>query len=105
MEEKKERKAVAKKLITPNMQEWKPVSPKMPEKIQEAEESVTEEQVVEEPVVEEPENPTSDIIEDLIEESQSEIEEELNVKTVTFVDDLSKYLLFGTHNVFLCPCG
>ena len=54
MEEKKERKAVAKKLITPNMQEWKPVSPKMPEKIQEAEESVTEEQVVEEQAAEEP---------------------------------------------------
>lgn len=30
MEEKK--RAVAKKLITPNMQEWLPVSPKMPEK-------------------------------------------------------------------------
>lgn len=34
MEEKK--RAVAKKLITPNMQEWLPVSPKMPEKPQEA---------------------------------------------------------------------
>lgn len=33
MEEKK--RAVAKKLITPNMQEWLPVSPKMPEKTQE----------------------------------------------------------------------
>ncbi len=33
MEEKK--RAVAKKLITPNMQEWLPVSPKMPEKPQE----------------------------------------------------------------------
>lgn len=32
MEEKK--RAVAKKLITPNMQEWLPVSPKMPEKPQ-----------------------------------------------------------------------
>lgn len=33
MEEKK--RAVAKKLITPNMQEWLPVSPRMPEKPQE----------------------------------------------------------------------
>jgi len=33
MVEKK--RAVAKKLITPNMQEWLPVSPKMPEKLQE----------------------------------------------------------------------
>ena len=33
MEEKK--RAVAKKLITPNMQEWLPVSPKMPEKTHE----------------------------------------------------------------------
>ncbi len=32
MEEKKAPRAVAKKLITPNMQEWLPVSPKMPEK-------------------------------------------------------------------------
>lgn len=30
MEEKKERKAVAKKLITPTMKEWQPVSPQMP---------------------------------------------------------------------------
>ena len=44
MEEKKERavsgkptvKAVAKKIITPNMQEWLPVSPKMPEKPQQS---------------------------------------------------------------------
>ena len=35
MEEKK--RAVAKKLITPNMQEWLPVSPKMPEKPHEEE--------------------------------------------------------------------
>ena len=39
MEEKKERKrAVAKKIITPNMHEWLPVSPKMPEKAPEPEE-------------------------------------------------------------------
>lgn len=54
MEEKKERmaagksaaKAVAKKLITPNMQEWLPVSPKMPERPHEEEdmaETVSEE--------------------------------------------------------------
>ena len=30
MEEKKERKAVAKKIITPMMKEWQPISPKMP---------------------------------------------------------------------------
>jgi len=74
MEEKK--RAVAKKLITPNMQEWLPVSPKMPEKPQEesaqdqeydleekpepvevfTEEPkvVEEEPVIEEPVEEEP---------------------------------------------------
>ena len=39
-----------------------------------------------EPVVEEPENPTSDIIEDLIEESQSEIEEELSVDDIDIND-------------------
>ncbi|EOS25858.1 transcription termination/antitermination factor NusG [Lachnospiraceae bacterium A4] len=36
MEEKKTPRAVAKKLITPNMQEWLPVSPKMPEKPQQS---------------------------------------------------------------------
>ena len=36
MEEKKAPRAVAKKLITPNMQEWLPVSPKMPEKPQQS---------------------------------------------------------------------
>ena len=54
MEEKKERKAVAKKLITPNMQEWLPVSPKMPEKSQEAEEAVGETAAEELPAAEEP---------------------------------------------------
>lgn len=56
MEEKKERaasgkpaaRAVAKKIITPNMQEWLPVSPKMPEKVQEHEELAAEETVEEE---------------------------------------------------------
>lgn len=62
MEEKKERKAVAKKLITPDMQEWKPVSPVMPEKVQEADETTAEEQVVEEAVIEEP------VIEEPVEE-------------------------------------
>lgn len=38
MEEKK--RAVAKKLITPNMQEWLPVSPKMPEKPHEVSEDL-----------------------------------------------------------------
>ena len=36
MEEKKTPRAVAKKLITPNMQEWLPGSPKMPEKPQQS---------------------------------------------------------------------
>ena len=62
MEEKKERavsgkptvKAVAKKIITPNMQEWLPVSPKMPEKVQENEELTAEEFVEEELDFEEP---------------------------------------------------
>ncbi len=62
MEEKKEHavsgkpaaRAVAKKIITPNMQEWLPVSPKMPEKVQEHEEPVAEEPVKEELDFEEP---------------------------------------------------
>lgn len=62
MEEKKERaasgkttaRAVAKKIITPNMQEWLPVSPKMPEKVQEHEEPIAEELVEEELDFEEP---------------------------------------------------
>ncbi len=61
MEEKKERKAVAKKIIEPMMKEWEPISPKMPvpepeevaEEIVETEE-VMEETAVEEPVAEEP---------------------------------------------------
>lgn len=46
MEEKKTPRAVAKKLITPNMQEWLPVSPKMPEKPQQS----AEEEALLEPV-------------------------------------------------------
>ena len=58
MEEKKEAKAVAKKLITPTTKEWLPASPKMPEKpvTQETEEKA--EEVVtkaKKPVIEEPE--------------------------------------------------
>lgn len=60
MEEKKERKAVAKKIIEPMMKEWEPISPKMPvpepeevvEEVVEPEEVV--EQVEEEPVDNEP---------------------------------------------------
>lgn len=49
MEEKK--RAVAKKLITPNMQEWLPVSPKMPEKPhEETTESETDEEVLDQEV-------------------------------------------------------
>lgn len=50
MEEKKERKAVAKKIFEPMMKEWEPISPKMPEpKLEEvAEEIVESEKVVEE---------------------------------------------------------
>ena len=50
MEEKKERKAVAKKIIEPMMKEWEPISPKMPEpELEElAEEIVESEKVVEE---------------------------------------------------------
>jgi transcriptional antiterminator NusG len=48
MEEKKAPRAVAKKLITPNMHEWLPVSPKMPEKPQDsAEEAADSEQIQE----------------------------------------------------------
>lgn len=49
MEEKKERKAkaVAKKLITPDMQEWLPVSPKMPEKTIETIENEAENEEIE----------------------------------------------------------
>ena len=46
MEEKK--RAVAKKLITPNMQEWLPVSPKMPERPKETSEEAEEAAVYEE---------------------------------------------------------
>ena len=50
MEEKKERKAVAKKNFEPMMKEWEPISPKMPEpELEEvAEEIVESEKVVEE---------------------------------------------------------
>lgn len=73
MEEKKERKAVAKKLITPNMQEWLPVSPHMPEKAHEAEETVGEAAADELPVIEEP------VIEELVAEEpviEEPVEEE-----------------------------
>lgn len=59
MEEKKEPKAVAKKLITSTAKEWLPASPKMPERPQETE---SEEKVKEaaakakKPVIEEPED-------------------------------------------------
>ncbi len=43
MEEKKERRAVAKKLITPMMKEWQPISPKIPVYNREAEADKTEE--------------------------------------------------------------
>ena len=43
MEEKKERRAVAKKLITPMMKEWQPISPKMPVYNKQAETETTEE--------------------------------------------------------------
>ena len=52
MEEKNERRAVAKKIITPMMQEWAPISPKMPERIQEeVVEDVVETEKVEEQVI------------------------------------------------------
>ena len=56
MEEKKERKAVAKKIIEPMMKEWEPISPKMPvpEPEEAAEEIVETEEVMEEAAVEEP---------------------------------------------------
>ncbi len=58
MEEKKERKAVAKKIIEPMMKEWEPISPKMPvpEPEEVVEEVVEPEEVVVEPVeaIEEP---------------------------------------------------
>ena len=64
MEEKKEAKAVAKKIITPTTKEWLPASPKMPvsemtpEQPQEAEPEEKVEEVVvkaKKPVIEEPE--------------------------------------------------
>lgn len=98
MEEKK--RAVAKKLITPNMQEWLPVSPKMPEKPQEAsvdldtieldeklepvkvteedetepvmETPVIEDSVIEETIIEEPVIEDSIIEEPIIEEPVEE---------------------------------
>ena len=48
MEEKKEHKAVAKKIFEPMMKEWEPISPKMPEPEPVAEEIVETEEVVEE---------------------------------------------------------
>lgn len=52
MEEKNERRAVAKKHITPMMQEWAPISPKMPAKpVEEVVEDVVETEKVEEPVI------------------------------------------------------
>lgn len=58
MEEKKERKAVAKKIIEPMMKEWEPISPKMPvpEPKEVVEEVVETEEVVkeQEPVDNEP---------------------------------------------------
>lgn len=56
MEEKKERKAVAKKIIEPMMKEWEPVSPKMPEPAAEEEiTEATEPEITEEPVIAEEE--------------------------------------------------
>ena len=61
MEEKKEHRAVAKKIIEPMMKEWEPVSPKKPEPVveeepQETVEPEVEEQpeIIPEPVDEEP---------------------------------------------------
>ena len=64
MEEKKERKAVAKKIFEPMMKEWEPISPKMPEpELEEVAEEVVEsekvveeiqEEILEEPVDNEP---------------------------------------------------
>ena len=61
MEEKKEHRAVAKKIFEPMMKEWEPVSPKMPEPVvqeepQEDVDPVVEEQpeIIPEPVDEEP---------------------------------------------------
>lgn len=56
MEEKKERKAVAKKIIEPMMKEWEPISPKMPvpEPEEVVEEVVEPEEAAVEPVEEEP---------------------------------------------------
>ncbi len=75
MGEKKEHKAVAKKLITPNMQEWLPVSPKIlreaeeTEQFFETEDSVIEEEPVEEePVIEEEPIIEEPVIEEPVEE-------------------------------------
>jgi transcriptional antiterminator NusG len=66
MEEKKERKAVAKKLITHDMQEFQQATPKMPERISEVDETdialdeleeeleTAEKPIMDEPVAEEP---------------------------------------------------
>ena len=64
MEEKKERKAVAKKIFEPMIKEWEPISPKMPEpELEEVAEEVVEsekvveeiqEEILEEPVDNEP---------------------------------------------------
>ncbi len=64
MEEKK--RAVAKKLITPNMQEWLPVSPKMPEK----------------PYEESADSETDTKISDLEEQPEAEVIEESDAEEV-----------------------
>lgn len=66
MEEKKEHRAVAKKIIEPMMKEWEPISPKMPEAAEEPEIQETEELEIQE--TEEPEKEEIPVVEEVIDE-------------------------------------
>lgn len=68
MEEKKESRAVAKKIITPATKEWLPVSPKLPEKPQETENEEMAEEVIEEAAEEIAGETAEEAAEEIIEE-------------------------------------
>lgn len=76
MEEKNERKAVAKKIITPMMKEWQPVSPKMPEytKVSDVETDI-EEEVDAEEILDAIEEETQENDYDIVQEESDDVEE------------------------------
>ena len=91
MEEKKERKAVAKKIFEPMMKEWEPISPKMPEpELEEvAEEIVESEKVVEEIQEEIPETTDEISLEEfqaIVDAMMAEAQKESVEETSSFFD-------------------